>query len=49
VVAIMFGAGTGTGTEGVPQIPGINASAPTDHHYWVTRAQSYLANPAVLP
>jgi hypothetical protein len=49
VVAIMFGAGTGTGTEGVPEIPGINASAPTDHHYWVTRAQSYLANPTVLP
>jgi hypothetical protein len=49
VVAILFGAGTGSGTEGVPEVPGINASAPTDYYYWVTRVQRYLAGPTPLP
>ncbi len=49
VVAIMFGAGTGTGTEGVPEVPGISASAPTDFGYWAARTQQYLASPTSLP
>jgi hypothetical protein len=49
VVAILFGAGTGTGTEGVPEVPGISATAPTDSAYWVSRAQQYLAAPVPLP
>jgi hypothetical protein len=49
VVAIMFGAGTGTGTEGVPEVPGISATAPTDFGYWAARTQQYLASPTSLP
>lgn len=49
VVAILFGAGTGTGTYGVPEMVGTNQSQPGDFGYWVTRTQSYLANPAPLP
>ena len=49
VVAILFGAGTGTGTYGVPEMVGANQSAPSDFDYWVTRTQSYLASPATLP
>lgn len=49
VVAILFGAGTGTGTYGVPEMVGTNQNAPSDFDYWVTRTQSYLAAPATLP
>jgi chitodextrinase len=49
IVAILFGAGTGTGTYGVPEMVGANQSAPSDFDYWVTRAQSYLNSPAALP
>ncbi len=49
VVAIMFGAGTGTGDEGVPEVPGITSTGTTDFSYWVTRVQQYLAHPAALP
>jgi hypothetical protein len=49
VVAILFGAGTGTGTEGVPEVPGISQTAPTDYGYWMARAQQYLAAPVPLP
>ena len=49
VVAILFGAGTGTGTYGVPEMVGTDQSAPGDFDYWVTRTQSYLASPTPLP
>jgi hypothetical protein len=49
VVAILFGAGTGTGTYGVPEMVGADQSAPGDFYYWVTRTQSYLAAPTPLP
>ncbi|MBS2535732.1 carbohydrate binding domain-containing protein [Catenulispora sp. NF23] len=49
VVAILFGAGTGTGTYGVPEMVGTNQNTPSDFDYWVTRVQSYLAAPAALP
>jgi hypothetical protein len=49
VVAILFGAGTGTGDEGVPEVPGITSTGTTDFNYWTTRAQQYLANPVPLP
>ncbi|MBM9507796.1 carbohydrate binding domain-containing protein [Actinacidiphila acididurans] len=49
VVAILFGAGTGTGTYGVPEMVGTNQTGPGDFGYWVTRTQSYLRSPAALP
>jgi hypothetical protein len=49
VVAILFGAGTGSGTYGVPEMVGSYQSAPSDYDYWVTRTQSYLAAPTPLP
>lgn len=49
VVAILFGAGTGTGTYGVPEMVGSNQTHPSDFDYWVTRTQSYLASPTPLP
>lgn len=49
VVAILFGAGTGTGTYGVPEMVGSNQVHPSDFDYWVTRTQSYLASPTPLP
>jgi hypothetical protein len=49
VVAILFGAGTGTGTYGVPEMVGANQTHPADFDYWVTRTQSYLAHPTPLP
>ncbi len=45
IVAIMFGAGTGSGTYGVPEMVGLYQSTPSDYFYWVTRAQAYLAAP----
>ena len=45
MVAILFGAGTGTGTE----VPGISQTAPTDYGYWMARAQQYLAAPVPVP
>jgi hypothetical protein len=48
VVAILFGAGTGTGDEGVPEVPGITSTDTTDYNYWTTRVQQYLANPVPL-
>ncbi|MFE0459550.1 carbohydrate binding domain-containing protein [Kitasatospora sp. NPDC058965] len=49
VVAILFGAGTGTATYGVPEMVGTNQTGPGDFGYWVTRTQSYLAAPVPLP
>jgi hypothetical protein len=49
VVAILFGAGTGTGGEGVPEVPGLSRTAPSDFNYWTARVQQYLASPAALP
>jgi hypothetical protein len=49
VVAILFGAGTGTGTEGVPEVPGITQTDTTDYGYWIARVQQYLAAPVPLP
>jgi hypothetical protein len=49
VVAVLFGAGTGTGTYGVPEMVGTNQTGPGDFGYWVTRTQSYLAHPTPLP
>jgi cellulose binding protein with CBM2 domain len=49
VVAILFGAGTGTGDEGVPEVPGLTSTGTTDFSYWVTRTQHYLASPVALP
>ncbi len=49
MVAILFGAGTGSGTYGVPEMVGNDQSGPGDFGYWVTRTQSYLANPTPLP
>jgi len=48
IVVIMFGAGTGSGTYGVPEMVGIFQSTPSDFYYWVTRTQSYLASPVSL-
>ncbi len=48
IVAVMFGAGTGTGTYGVPETVGVYQSTPSDYYYWVTRAQAYLASPVPL-
>jgi hypothetical protein len=48
IVAVLFGAGTGTGTYGVPETSGTYQSTPSDFDYWVTRAQSYLAAPTPL-
>ncbi|GAA1933626.1 carbohydrate binding domain-containing protein [Kitasatospora viridis] len=49
VVAILFGAGTGTSTYGVPETSGADQTAPGDFGYWATRTQSYLAAPTPLP
>jgi hypothetical protein len=49
VVAILFGAGTGTGTYGVPEMVGTYQSGPGDFGYWATRTQSYLNSPTPLP
>lgn len=49
VVAILFGAGTGTGTYGAPEMVGTNQTGPGDFGYWITRTQSYLASPLALP
>ncbi len=49
VVAILFGAGTGTGDEGVPEVPGLSSTDPTDFHFWTTKVQQYLASPVALP
>lgn len=49
VVAILFGAGTGTGTYGVPEMVGTNQTGPGDFGYWATRTQSYLNSPTPLP
>ncbi|WP_107451591.1 fibronectin type III domain-containing protein, partial [Actinacidiphila rubida] len=49
VVAVLFGAGTGSGTYGVPEMVGTNQTGPGDFGYWVTRTQSYLAHPTPLP
>ncbi|HVV20222.1 MAG TPA: fibronectin type III domain-containing protein [Pseudonocardiaceae bacterium] len=49
VVAILFGAGTGTGTYGVPEMVGSDQTAPGDFDYWVTRMRTYLASPTQLP
>jgi hypothetical protein len=48
IVAIMFGAGTGSGTYGVPEMVGVFQSTPSDFYYWVTRTQSYLGAPVNL-
>jgi hypothetical protein len=47
IVAIMFGAGIGSGTYGVPEMVGSYQSTPSDY-YWVSRTQSYLASPLPL-
>ncbi|GAB2688872.1 carbohydrate binding domain-containing protein [Kitasatospora kifunensis] len=49
VVAVLFGAGTGTSTYGVPETSGTDQSGPGDFGYWATRTQSYLAAPTPLP
>ncbi|WP_329582074.1 carbohydrate binding domain-containing protein [Kitasatospora sp. NBC_01250] len=49
VVAVLFGAGTGSSTYGVPETSGTDQSGPGDFGYWVTRTQSYLAAPTPLP
>jgi hypothetical protein len=49
VVAILFGAGTGTGTYGVPEMVGTYQTGPGDFGYWATRTQSYLNSPTPLP
>ena len=46
---MLFGAGTGTGDEGVPEVPGLTSTGTTDFNYWTTRAQQYLAHPVPLP
>ena len=48
LIVLMFGAGTGTGTHGVPQMVGSYQSTPSDFYYWVTRTQAYLAAPTPL-
>ncbi|MCT9933621.1 carbohydrate binding domain-containing protein [Planotetraspora sp. A-T 1434] len=48
IVAIMFGAGTGTGTYNVPEMVGAYQSTPSDYYYWATRTQSYLRAPTPL-
>jgi hypothetical protein len=49
VVAILFGAGTGTGDEGVPAVPGLSSTGPSDFNFWTTKVQRYLASPTALP
>jgi hypothetical protein len=49
VVAILFGAGVGAATRGVPQPSGPTPDQPTDAYYWITRVQDYYAHPEPLP
>jgi hypothetical protein len=49
VVAVLFGAGVGISTRGVPQPSGTVLDQPTDGHYWITRAQEYYQHPEPLP
>jgi hypothetical protein len=41
IIAIFFGAGVGSSTQGV-------GNPPTEGYYWITKAQGYLANPVPL-
>jgi hypothetical protein len=49
VVAVLFGAGVGVATRGVPQPSGTVLDQPTDGYYWITRAQDYYAHLVPLP
>jgi hypothetical protein len=49
VVAVLFGAGVGIATRGVPQPSGTVLDEPTDGYYWITRAGEYYAHPLPLP
>jgi hypothetical protein len=49
VVAILFGAGVGIATRGVPQPSGPLTDQPTDGYYWITRVQGYYGAPVALP
>ena len=49
VVAILFGAGVGIATRGVPQPSGPLVDQPTDGYYWITRVQAYYGAPVALP
>jgi hypothetical protein len=49
VVAVLFGAGVGAATRGVPQPSGATLDQPTDGYYWITRVQDYYAHPTPLP
>jgi hypothetical protein len=49
VVAILFGAGVGVATRGVPQPSGPSLDQPTDGYDWISRVQEYYAAPTPLP
>jgi hypothetical protein len=49
VVAVLFGAGVGVSTRGVPQPSGASLDQPTDGYYWITRAAEYYGHPLALP
>ncbi len=48
VVAVMFGAGVGTSTQGTPRSDTTDGE-PTDGGWWVTLVQRYLSDPVLLP
>lgn len=48
VVAILYGAGVGLSTKGIPDPHTVPDNAPTDNFYWITKAQEYYQNPVTL-
>jgi hypothetical protein len=48
VVVVLFGAGVGASTRGVPQPSGPTPGEPTDGGYWITRVAEYYAAPVPL-
>ena len=48
VIAVLFGAGVGTSTQGTPP-SGPTDADPTDDYWWIVKLQRYLMNPVALP
>ena len=48
VVAVLFGAGVGSSTQGTPPSSPDTDAAPTDDHWWIVQAQRYLDDPVIL-
>jgi len=48
IVALLFGAGVGSSTQGTPPSDGTTETSPTDDYWWIVQAQRYLEAPVLL-